>query len=429
MAKTKVKFILNDYEIKTDFINLTILMSFATLFLVQTFNISSVIYFLIDIPIVVMFWQNKSRIINACLSKPVFLITITLLVIFGFMLIGGIVNSVPLGNIIYGIYKYYRGFIFFYCTLALCDDNSIEHTYGFIKLSFAINVVLSIVEFFLFGINQDLLGGIFGTIIGVNQYTNLYFVIISVYCIEKILNRDVENKKNYKQIITMSIMMLAIAALAEIKYFFAEFLILFLIAYICLPKKLKSVIGMGVVLLSIVICYNILLQIFPEFSDLVRQLKLGGMVRLADLQRHYSTDYDIGRAVVFSYSNKNLLPAKINQIFGMGIGNVTSSNMVNNSFWIKNQLTHYDQFYTSYLYNEQGIIGFILYCLVFFEILLIGIKAVFQRNKRKYGTMLVMLVCGCIMIFAYNMALYSQLCFIAFWALAVLVKKCTQVEV
>ena len=49
---------------------------------------------------------------------------------------------------------------------------------------FWINFVLTFVEFFVFGINQDLLGGIFGLVIGVNQYTNLYFVIISVYCIQ-----------------------------------------------------------------------------------------------------------------------------------------------------------------------------------------------------------------------------------------------------
>ena len=109
----------------------------------------------------------------------------------------------------------------------------------------------------------------------------------------------------------------------------------------------------------------------------------------------------------------------------MGIGNVTSSNFVDNSFWLKNQGTHYDQFYTSYLYNEQGMIGFLLYCLIYVELLKIGIKSLFFTRTRKYGTMLIMMVTGSIMIFIYNMAMYSQLSFIIFWALAVLVRKCT----
>ena len=145
---------------------------------------------------------------------------------------------------------------------------------------------------------------------------------------------------------------------------------------------------------------------------------------MVDLQRHYSTYYDIGRAVIFSYSNRYLLPKSINQIFGMGIGNVTSSNIVNNSFWIKNQDTHYDQFYTAYLYNEQGIVGFVLYCLIYIELLVLGIRALMNINTKKYGVMLILLVVGCVMIFAYNMAIYSQLTFIIYWALAILVKKC-----
>ena len=56
--------------------------------------------------------------------------------------------------------------------------------------------------------------------------------------------------------------------------------------------------------------------------------------------------------------------------------------------------------------------------------LLIGIKAIMCTSTRKYGTMLIMSVVGFIMIFVYNMALYSQLAFIAFWMLAILIKKC-----
>ena len=68
--------------------------------------------------------------------------------------------------------------------MALVDSKSIHRTYNLLKVMFWINFVLTFVEFFVFGINQDLLGGIFGLVIGVNQYTNLYFVIISVYCIQ-----------------------------------------------------------------------------------------------------------------------------------------------------------------------------------------------------------------------------------------------------
>ncbi|MCQ4833294.1 hypothetical protein, partial [Hungatella sp. SL.1.14] len=107
---------------------------------------------------------------------------------------------------------------------------------------FWINIVLTLIEFFLLGINQDLLGGIFGLVMGVNQYTNLYFVIISVYCIEKIVCHDAEGSE-YKRVLIISVLMLAVAALAEIKFFFAEFVLLFMVAYLCLPQKPQTFFG------------------------------------------------------------------------------------------------------------------------------------------------------------------------------------------
>lgn len=427
MSKLNLKIKFNRYEIRTDYINLVIFMSFFTLFVAQTFHVSSAIYFLIDVPIVVMILKNLNKILDVLVRRPIMPITLTLAIVFIFMLIGSVVNNVPVGNVVFGVYKYYRGFFFFFAVLAIADDESLKRTFSFLQVIFWINFVMTLVEFFVLGINQDLLGGIFGLVKGVNQYTNLYFVIVSVYCIEKIVNRDV-NSKELKQTFVMSALMLAVAAFAEMKYFFAEFLLLLLIAYLCLPKKPKSILGIGLIIISIVVFYNILIHMFPEFATLFDELKRGGFARLVDLQRHYSTDYDMGRAVVFKYSNQYLLPNKWNRLIGMGVGNVASSNMVNNSFWLKNQMTHYDQFYTSYLYNEQGMIGFILYCLVYIELFIIGLKSLLNKKTRKYGTILIMLVFGCILIFVYNMALYSQFCFIAFWALAIIVKKCLQIE-
>lgn len=423
METAKVKIKIKNRVIQTDCLNITIFLSFVTLCVAQTFNVSSLIFFLIDVPIVFMVLKKTGAFVGTLLRKPVIIMTITLFIAFAAMMVGVAVNAVPVGNAIYGLYKYFRGFLFFYCTLAFCDTKSIVKTMRMIKVIFALNIAMTFFQFFLQGVNQDLLGGIFGIVVGVNQYTNMFFVVISVYCIEKILNRDA-NRKEYKLVLVVSGMMLIVAALAEIKYFFAEFVVLFLIAYFALPKNTKSVIAILLIALCVVGCYNVLIRNFPEFSNLVHELRIGGVARLADIQRHYSTDYDMGRAAVFSYSNRYLLHKPINRLLGMGIGNVTSSSIVNNSFWMINQETHYDQFYTAYLYNEQGIIGFALYCLIYLELLVIGVGALMNEKTRKYGTMLVMLIVGCMMIFAYNMALYSQLSFLIFWMLAVLVKKC-----
>lgn len=423
MTNTRIDFKLNGRNLRTDLINITILLSFLTVCLIQTFQFSSILYFLIDVPILIMIALNLKKFTNVLLNRQVIVITVLLFLAFVFSLISCFINNVPFGNFIYGCYKYFRYFVFFYCVFAFTNERSEKQVYKIFVSIYWINLVLTLIEYFLLGIIQDLLGGVFGLERGVNQYTNLFFVIISVYCIEKIVHHD-SNKKEYRIILIMIAGMLAVSALAELKYYFAEFLILFMIAYFCMPKKPKALIGILMAIVCIVVFYNILIRNFPEFKGLVSDLKNGGLYRLWDLQRHYSTDYDMGRGVIFSYSNKYLIPKKINQWIGLGIGSVSSSSMVDNQFWVQNQSTHYDQFYTSYLYIEQGIVGFIIYCLIFIYMLLIGIKAIMCTSTRKYGTMLIMSVVGFIMIFVYNMALYSQLAFIAFWMLAILIKKC-----
>lgn len=72
--------------------------------------------------------------------------------------------------------------------------------------------------------------------------------------------------------------MLAVSALAEIKYYFAEFLILFMIAYFCMPKKPKALIGILMAIVCIVVFYNILIRNFPEFKGLVSDLKMGDYI-------------------------------------------------------------------------------------------------------------------------------------------------------
>lgn len=423
MASTKIKIKTNKYAIRTDYINITVLLSIATLCIVQMFHITSAIFFLIDVPIVLIIMKNIKGFESALRYKPLLIVTLTLAAALITMLIGGLINYVSVKNIIYGIYKYYRGFVFFYCVIAFVDKDSVEQTLGMFKSVFYINFALSLFQFFVLGTNQDLLGGIFGTVVGNNQYTNLLFVIISVYCIDKIINHDANRKEN-NMAVAFLFFMFIIAALAEIKFFFAEFVLLLAVAYLFSQKKINSIIYIVLVVGGVVACYNLLLRYFPQFTTLVSELKVGGLVRLRDLQRHYSTDYDIGRAVVFSYSNQYLLPKSINHWLGMGIGNVSSSNLTNNEFWLKNQETHYDQFYTAYLYNEQGLVGFSLYCLIYIGLLIIGISALRNKKTKKYGLMLILMIVGCMMIFAYNMALYSQLNFIMFWALAVLTKLC-----
>lgn len=410
------------HEIKIDLINWTLILSFTTIFLEQACGASGLIYFLIDIPIVAMLMTKAKTIYRFVWNKTVMSITIVVLLSFLSAFVGAVINHSNIINTIYGFYKFFRGFVFFYCVFALVNDASIERSKKLFKYIFNTNVVFTIFQLLVLHINQDNLGGFFGIIVGVNQYTNLFFVVISVYCIAKIMLFDIPKDERRNNLLIL-IIMLGIAAAAEIKFFFVEIIILLSITYIFSRKKFRSTLIFAFIVIIVILSYNLLISMFPKFANLVNELRRGGINRLIGLQRHYSSDIDIGRAVIFAFSNRHFLTNQQSRLFGLGIGNITSSSFVNNIFWRMNNITHYDQFSTSNIYIEQGIIGFALYVAFYMMMIINALHSLKKKRNTQYASMLIMAVLSSMLMFVYNNSLLSQLCFINYWFLAVILRK------
>ena len=220
--------------------------------------------------------------------------------------------------------------------------------------------------------------------------------------------------------------MLLMAAIAEIKYFFVEIIILLFLVYLFSRRKIKSAIVAVLIATVALLSYGLLIRLFPEFSNLVNAIQNGGINKLIRLQQHYSSDVDMGRAVVLSYTNKYYLTTPILRLFGIGIGMGTSSSYVDNSFWRMNNISHYDQFSVSSLYIDQGIIGLALYLSFYVVLLIMGFITFAKRDNRRYSIFLIMSIAGSLLVFVYNNVLFSQFCFINYWFLAVLTKKAIQ---
>lgn len=402
---------------KHDYITITLILMFAAEFMERMLHFNSVVYFLSDIPIIIMLIQYKHRLKHVLLKRKILWLSFFFLFMVVIALVGVLVNRVPIANMIYGIYKYFRGFIFFFCCICCLNDRSIKSTVSVIKYIFWINVLFTAVQFFVLGLRQDDLGGVFGTTVGVNQYTNLFFVVISIYLISATFSRKLKLTATFKFLIPM----LLIAAVAEIKYFYIEFFILCAFAFICEKKNIKTITAIIVLFIGTVLSYNLLILYFPQFANLMEVLKTGGVSKLISLQRHYSTDSDIGRAVIFQYSNEYYLQTLSQRLFGLGIGKIASSNLIDNSFYYSNFVSHYDQFFTSYLYIEQGIIGFISYILFMVYFLKNGIQRLIKSETTFLSLMLVLSFMGWILMFVYNMSLQGNMNLLMFWLLAVLV--------
>ena len=94
-------------KIKLDMINMTIILVFFSLFIQQTFEVSGIIYFFIDIPIVFMLLASVKKITTILYKNKVyFLLLLVLIFSLTTSLHSVIVNRTLVFNAVYGFYKY-----------------------------------------------------------------------------------------------------------------------------------------------------------------------------------------------------------------------------------------------------------------------------------------------------------------------------------
>lgn len=407
-------------SIKIDYISLVIFTMFLCLILEQNFHISSFIYFSVDILIAVLLLPVLIMKRKCLKEKSICMIVLIFLTAIVITNIRSVTQKVNLANILFGNYRYLRGPLFFFCCAAYLNETRIKSTLTIIKIIFWINVFITLFQFFILGYRQDLLGGVFGTTVGVNQYTNLLFVTITVFIIPQWLNKKI---KTYSMLV-YSFWMLLIAALAEIKFFFIEYMVAILVGFILVKKDIKTIWKFTFGVLISIIGMILVVKLFPEFSGLFQLFtSVKGINRLMKLQTHYSTYNDMGRFGAFGIINANYFRTFQERLFGYGLGKCLWSSLVDNSFFIENSSTHYDQFMTAYLYFEQGIAGTVLYISTLLIPLLKGIQLTIIKKNPEIGILQAIAAVMALCCYIYNMSLYGNCCFLIYFILAIPYRK------
>lgn len=234
-----------------------------------------------------------------------------------------------------------------------------------------------IIQYFLLGKQGDYLGGIFGVQQGCNAYLNIFQVIIVTKCILYCLNK----RERFHSCAFKCAMALVIAAFAELKFFFFEFVLIVMIAILITNfswRKLLIILG------SIVAVYGagiVLVRLFPNFAD---SMSIHGLLKIATSDKGYTSVGDMNRLTVIPMSNRLFLKNDIQRLFGFGLGNcdyATGYSFLTTPFYRRNSWTHYMWLSTASIYLEMGIVGlfffFGFFVMVFFKV---------HKNQKKAQT-------------------------------------------
>jgi len=315
----------------------------------------------------------------------------------------------------WGIRNNFRYYIAFFAFVAFLKTEDIGYYFSLFDKLFWVNAVITVVQYFAFGVYGDHLGGIFGYATGCNGYTNLFFVIISAKTLIGYLNKTESLKKCFVKCVTM----LAIAAIAELKFFYIEFWIIIVMLVLSADfswRKLYIIIfgTLGVILGA----YGLMI-LFPNFAGF---LSVEGILEIAASKKGYTSSGDLNRLTAIPIISRRFLKTGAQQFFGLGLGNCDTSSFefLNTPFFRKNGWLHYSWMSYAEMYLECGWIGLVFY-FGFFVLVYFGANRVRKTStgmKNTYCRIAMIMAVICMAISIYNNSLRTESGYMAYFVLA-----------
>lgn len=317
---------------------------------------------------------------------------------------------------LWGVRNNFRFYVAFFAIAIYLQRDDVEKVWKGFDILFWISVALAVVQFFALGLKQDYLGGIFGTKSGVNGAANVFFLIVIVksivFCIER--------KEKIWLCLLKCVAALLIAALAEMKFFFVEVIVVIGLALLITNfswRKLYLVIG---VLCAILLGAVVLSTVFSNWDE---WLSIGWFLETATSKLGYTGRGDVNRLNAISRVNELWLKEWTQRILGMGMGNCDTASyaILNTPFFQQYGDMHYTWFSYAITYLENGYVGLIFY-FGFFVLVYCGILRIEKKSEsmtQTYCRIGRIMAIMCMIISIYNNSLRTETGYMSYFVLAV----------
>ena len=339
---------------------------------------------------------------------------ISILILCFMCLFTSFVNKVSPQLVVWAIRNEFRYFPFFIgCVLYLTKYNVKSLINILFKLQI-LNVIISLIQFFVYGIEQDRLGGVFGTVVGVNAATNAFFCFLMTVAITYYLNY----KMSFSKMILTIVSCLLIGAMAELKVLYAEFVIIVIASLILSKKSLKSGIILFVSAVGIIISLMLFQVIFPGWAS-----QMSSISDFINIGFSTGGGYELSRLGAIADINNIWFQGDIiKNLFGYGFGacEYSSFDFFTSDFSRLYLSYHYSWFNFQKDFLETGFAGIVAYAIV--------IASMFiwiTKNKRKYrdtiglGTVGQIYCVLMVIFFIYNSTLRTETGYMAYMYLAI----------
>lgn len=332
--------------------------TFINLGVIEIFPFLSALKYVSDILIIILFVsilrkKNKYEFNSPILRQ----LKIILFSLFFLTLLSYFLHHENFFYYLWGLRNLFKYFIFWYaCTLFLKKDDF----YLFAKISFAalfINTPIMIYQAMILNLFGDNVGGLWGTITGVNGYTNIHLVLSNIIVFVLL------SKKRISYFFAISIILCSCiqAAVAELKFFFIELALILFLSFIFSKNRTRLIpiitasffiLSIGISLLVYVYDYT---ENFFTFDSISSYSENG----------YGSYSHGIDRMTALPLIKTMFLTTIDKFLLGIGLGNAEFTILYTPIFMQKFKILHIYFFSHGMLFLETGLLGLILYYLFF----------------------------------------------------------------
>ncbi|MBO5870648.1 MAG: hypothetical protein J6Q89_07865 [Clostridia bacterium] len=287
------------------------------------------------------------------LSKTALIILLWPICFFAFTLITYFLNYQSVLYYLWGGRNNFRFYVAFAAFIIFIKKDYINSYLKLFDVLFWLNAVVCFFQFFVLGIKWDFLGGFFGVQTGCNGYLNVFMVLMIIKSAVCYLN----NRETLLAFILKSGTSLVLAALAELKFFFVEYVIIVLFALLITRFTFKKLGFICVGIVCVIIGYETLIFVFPDFLDF---FSLENMLNNAT-KGGYTYAEALNRLTTIPVISKNYLTTGFQRTIGLGLGNCDTAayDFLNTPFYERYSFLRYNWFSTAFTYLETGFIGLI----------------------------------------------------------------------
>lgn len=364
--------ILNYRFTMADFLAIEFVLLFVVNFLSNIGRIPSALTYVFDVVNICILLANI-RLVGAK-TKGEWFFNLPVILFAVVALASGLVNLIAPQFVIWQAISFSRIFVWIYLFRIFWDLNYLKSFMGFIyKLQF-FNVFFVLVQYFVMGLFQDNIGGLFGVERGCNGILNVYLCIVVTWG----LNLYLAKKGKLIGLIFTVLSSLLIAAVAELKFFFVEFLLIVVLSIIFARFSRKTVFSIVAIALLISVALGIFAQINPlQYKTLVN---FDELLTEAD-NSNIETGYGISRLNAFTQISEQFFKNDPFTMFiGFGFGSASQSSIpffCAPFYYFYGWLNYY--FLTSAMVFIQ--LGYLGVALFFAPLILLGAELLINRGR------------------------------------------------